>query len=170
MAVSVVMHHLVLERSHDYIPFAITSEIAKCFRNVRKSALVLCRDKKLLVGRSDAEPLLFLPGGQIDGEEGADAALCREVLEQCSVVLKPSDLIRFGNFVVPAYGEPGVAVHMTTFSLKVGTKWPSDAKASRELTELRWICGQDVDCLPQGLGLLLGHLVDIGLVTSSAQV
>jgi 8-oxo-dGTP pyrophosphatase MutT (NUDIX family) len=82
------------------------------------AGLLHIENKKLLLAFSSKKQCFYLPGGKIDANETATAALCREVMEEMNVVISESDLEFYTHISAPAYGEKeGVLMEQDCFML-----------------------------------------------------
>ena len=99
------------------------------------AGLIYIEDKKLLLAFSKNKQCFYLPGGKIDIDETAAAALCREIAEELNIYLQEDDLEFYTHISAPAYGEKnGVMMEQDCF-LADKTAEP---EASAEIGELRY--------------------------------
>jgi 8-oxo-dGTP diphosphatase len=119
------------------------------------SALVLVRDRRLLMVTARGRDVLYLPGGKQEAGETGEDALVRETREEVGLELDRSSLRELGTVRTQAHGEPeGREVHMRLWSAK-----PADDGAepspSGEIGALHWVTSADVDrCPPAGVETL----------------
>ena len=69
------------------------------------AALLIVKDRKLLLAYSNNKKCFYLPGGKIDINETATQALTREIEEELNVHLDETDLKYYTHITAPAYGE-----------------------------------------------------------------
>ncbi|MBS1947735.1 MAG: NUDIX domain-containing protein [Bacteroidetes bacterium] len=69
------------------------------------AGLVVLKEKKLLLAFSNNKQAWYLPGGKVDTNETAEAALIRESREELNIELKKSDLKFYMHITAPAFGE-----------------------------------------------------------------
>jgi ADP-ribose pyrophosphatase YjhB (NUDIX family) len=69
------------------------------------TALLIVRDRKLLLAFSKNKNCFYLPGGKITAGESPVTALCREIKEELSVQLHEEDLVYYTHISAPAFGE-----------------------------------------------------------------
>jgi 8-oxo-dGTP pyrophosphatase MutT (NUDIX family) len=99
------------------------------------AGLLYIENKKLLLAYSKNKQCFYLPGGKIDNNETAAAALCREVLEEMNVAIKETDLQFYTHISAPAYGEEeGIMMEQDCFLLSKTI----DPGASAEITALQY--------------------------------
>lgn len=99
------------------------------------AGLLYIENKKLLLAYSNNKQCFYLPGGKIDYNETAAAALCREVLEEMNVAIDESALQFYTHITAPAYGEQeGIVMEQDCFLLNRLIS-PS---ASAEITSLKY--------------------------------
>lgn len=103
---------------------------------IRKSAGILIRDRKLLVSRSKNKDVFVSPGGKVEFGESDKQALVRELKEEFGIVVEPQDLEDFGTFSAPAAGNESNIVSMHVFVVK---DWKGEPTASSEIEEIKWI-------------------------------
>lgn len=119
------------------------------------SALVLVRDRHLLMVTARGREVLYLPGGKQEPGETGEEALVRETREEIGLELDRATLVELGTVRSQAHGEPaGREVHMRLWSAE-----PLDPDArpspSAEIGELHWVTSADVDrCPPAGVETL----------------
>ncbi|OIH99928.1 hypothetical protein BIU92_02015 [Curtobacterium sp. MCBA15_003] len=124
---------------------------------LRVSALVLVRDRRVLMVRARGRDVLYLPGGKAEAHETDVEAAVREAFEETGLRCAPDDLEEFGVVLEPAHGQaPGTMVAMTLFTVRPGG--PLDAAtpvASAEVDEVEWVTSADADrCPPAGVETL----------------
>jgi ADP-ribose pyrophosphatase YjhB (NUDIX family) len=118
------------------------------------SAILLVRDRRVLMVRSRGRDVLYLPGGKVEsGESGVDAAV-REAREETALVLAPADLTEFATVTEPAHDQaPGTMVAMTLFLVRSGGS--GDPVPSAEVSEVAWVRTADAHrCPPAGVETL----------------
>ena len=99
------------------------------------AALLTVKDRKLLLAYSKNKKCFYLPGGKIDVNESAVAALCREIEEELNVPLEESDLKYYTHITAPAFGEVnGTIMEQDCFLVNK----TFDPVASAEIGELRY--------------------------------
>jgi len=99
------------------------------------AGLIYIQAKKLLLAFSKNKQCFYLPGGKIDEDETAAAALCREIAEELNIYLQEDELEFYTHISAPAYGEKnGVIMEQDCF-LADKTAEP---EASAEIGELRY--------------------------------
>ncbi|MGF2411679.1 NUDIX hydrolase [Ferruginibacter sp.] len=99
------------------------------------AGLLYIENKKLLLAYSNNKQCYYLPGGKIDSNETAAAALCREVLEEMNVAIDETALQFYTHISASAYGEAaGIVMEQDCFLLNT-TINPS---ASAEIAALQY--------------------------------
>ena len=122
------------------------------------SALVLVRDRRLLMVTARGRDVLYLPGGKQEAGETGEDALVRETREEVGLELDRASLRELGTIRTQAHGEPeGREVHMRLWSAAptdAATAEPSPSP-SGEIGELHWVTSADADrCPPAGVETL----------------
>ncbi|MGN8050417.1 NUDIX hydrolase [Curtobacterium sp. 22159] len=124
---------------------------------LRVSALLLVRDRRVLMVRARARDVLYLPGGKAEPHETDLEAVIREAYEETGLRLVPEDVDEFGTVTEPAHGQaPGTLVAMTLFLVRSGGALDSVTPvASAEVDEVEWVTSADADrCPPAGVETL----------------
>ena len=102
---------------------------------IRKSALILIRDRKILVTRSYGESIYLSPGGKPEGNETDEQALVREIREELNAEIDFSKLELYGKYEDAAANDPEATIYLTLFRGEV----IGDIKPSGEIEELKWV-------------------------------
>jgi 8-oxo-dGTP pyrophosphatase MutT (NUDIX family) len=80
------------------------------------AGLLLIRHRKLLLAFSNNKQCFYLPGGKLDKNETAAAALCREAREELNIEIEEKELIYYTHVSAPAWGEePGTIMEQECF-------------------------------------------------------
>jgi 8-oxo-dGTP pyrophosphatase MutT (NUDIX family) len=104
------------------------------------TALLVIKDRKLLLAFSNNKQCFYLPGGKIDTGESAASALCREIAEELSISLRENELEYYTHISAPAYGEAnGTIMEQDCFFISR----PVNPEASAEIGELKYFCLAD---------------------------
>ncbi|MDP4332513.1 NUDIX domain-containing protein [Curtobacterium sp. A7_M15] len=133
---------------------------------LRVSALLLVRDRRLLMVRARMRDVLYLPGGKAEPHETDVEAVLREALEETGLRLTVDDVEAFGTVTEPAHGQaPGTMVAMALFLVRPGGALDTATPvASAEVDEVEWVTSADADrCPPAGVETLR-RLVAAGLI------
>ncbi|PZR25323.1 MAG: DNA mismatch repair protein MutT [Citrobacter freundii] len=102
---------------------------------LRTAGALIIRDRKLLLAFSNNKQCYYLPGGKIDVGEAADQALCRELAEELSIDIRPSELKFHTHISAPAFGEQnGIIMEQDCFFINKKT----DPVASAEIGSLAY--------------------------------
>ncbi|WP_083389162.1 NUDIX domain-containing protein [Curtobacterium sp. MCBA15_007] len=121
------------------------------------SALLLVRDRRVLMVRARARDVLYLPGGKAEPHETDVEAAVREAYEETGLRLTAADVEPFGVVFEPAHGQaPGTMVAMTLFLVRPGGPLDSATPvASAEVDEVEWVTSADAGrCPPAGVETL----------------
>jgi 8-oxo-dGTP pyrophosphatase MutT (NUDIX family) len=68
-------------------------------------ALLIIKERKLLLTFSRNKQCFYLPGGKVDKNETPIQALCREIKEELNVSIDAAQLIFYAHISARAYGE-----------------------------------------------------------------
>ena len=105
---------------------------------IRKSAMAIVRDNRLLVVRKKGSRDYLMPGGKPKRGESAVEALRRELLEEISCSVDDASLTLLGRFEdFTSDGKSRVAIDLFAGEI-VG-----EPKPSSEIEELLWISAAD---------------------------
>jgi 8-oxo-dGTP pyrophosphatase MutT (NUDIX family) len=103
---------------------------------IRKAALAVIRDGKVLMVRSHKSPTrYFTLGGKYENNETDIECLTREVQEEVSSRLDPGQLVFLHEFTGPADGKPGVGLVIRLYR---GELLDSPV-AGNEIAEIAWL-------------------------------
>ncbi len=105
---------------------------------IKKSALAVIKDNKLLVVRSKGSSYFLMPGGKPKEGETEIAALKREIMEELGCGIDNSSVIYLGKFEdLTADGKARVLIDLYTGTLL------GEPKPSSEIEELKWVSAKD---------------------------
>ncbi|NQX34787.1 NUDIX domain-containing protein [Herbiconiux sp. VKM Ac-2851] len=128
---------------------------------IRVAALVLIRERRLLMVTARARDVLYLPGGKIDPGESAAEAAAREAHEEVDVTVDPAALEPLFTVTVQAHGEPdGRLVEMQLFAGST----PDEPKPSAEVDAVHWVTTADSPRCPPAGAETLARLAALGLI------
>lgn len=99
------------------------------------AAAILRQDGATLLVRKRGTSAFMQPGGKIDQGETPIMALCRELLEELGVEIRPEEATYLGRFSAAAANEPDCIVTAEMFRLDV----EQDIVARAEIEEVRWV-------------------------------
>jgi len=103
---------------------------------IKKAALAVIKDGKILMVRSHKSPTRFFTlGGKYEEGEDDLACLTREVQEEVSSRLDPAQLVFLHEFTGPADGKPGVDLVIRLYR---GELLDSPV-AGNEIAEVSWL-------------------------------
>ena len=100
-----------------------------------KPALLIIRNKKLLVVREEGSDFWLTPGGAPENHENDEQCMRREIREELGAELDRKSLKYFGEFEDFAANEPDAIVHISAYLGDV----KGEIKPSMEIKELAWI-------------------------------
>ncbi|MBI2549789.1 NUDIX domain-containing protein [Candidatus Woesearchaeota archaeon] len=105
---------------------------------IKKSAMVVVRDNKLLVVRKRGSPDFLMPGGKPERNESPIEALKRELMEEISCGVDGSSIALLGTFEdLTSDGRARVSIDLFSGEL-IG-----EPKPASEIEELKWISAAD---------------------------
>lgn len=105
---------------------------------IKKSAMAVIKDNKLLVVRKRGSRDYLMPGGKPEFGESAVEALQREIMEELGCGINDSSIVCLGNFEdFTTDGKARVSIGLYSGEI-VG-----EPKASTEIEELLWISAAD---------------------------
>ena len=90
---------------------------------------------RILVVRKRGTRVFMQPGGKIKPDEGALAALAREVQEELDCSIRPMTARFLGQFTAPAANEAGESVFADLYEVEVD----GDVRATAEIEEVAWV-------------------------------
>ena len=99
------------------------------------AAVIRDRRGRVLLVRKRGTTAFMQPGGKINPNEDALAALAREVKEELGCNLQPATARFLGEFTAPAANEVGASVIADLYEVEVD----GDAKATAEIEEVAWV-------------------------------
>jgi 8-oxo-dGTP diphosphatase len=104
---------------------------------------------RLLLVRKHGTERFMQAGGKIDAGENAADALIRELHEELTLVVAPSDLDYLGRFHAPAANEAGHVVDAEIFFVAVDAAGVrAAAVASAEIDEVVWVTPAEAARIP----------------------
>lgn len=105
---------------------------------IKKSAMVIVKDNRLLVVRKRGSPDFLMPGGKPERDESPIEALKREIMEEISCDVDSSSIALLGTFEdLTSDGRAKVSIDLFSGEL-IG-----EPKPSSEIEELGWISAAD---------------------------
>ncbi len=105
---------------------------------IKKSAMAIVKDNKLLVVRKKGSRDYLMPGGKPEGKETPIEALARELKEEIDCGFDNASLTFLGHFEdFTSDGKAKVSIELFTGEI-IGTPKPSS-----EIEELKWISVHD---------------------------
>jgi len=113
------------------------------------AAIIWDDSGRLLLVRKRGTERFMQAGGKIDAGENAADALIRELHEELTLVVAPSDLEYLGRFHAPAANEAGHVVDAEIFFVAVdGSRVRAAAVASAEIDEVVWVTPREAMGIP----------------------
>ena len=106
---------------------------------IKKSAMAVIKDNKLLVVRKRSSRDYLMPGGKPEGKESPIEALARELREEIACSFDGASLTFLGHFEdFTSDGKSKVSIELFTGEI-MGVPKPSS-----EIEELKWISAADL--------------------------
>ena len=113
------------------------------------AAIIWDDEGRLLLVRKHGTERFMQAGGKIDAGENAADALIRELHEELTLIVAPSDLEYLGRFHAPAANEAGHVVDAEIYFVSVdGAAVGAAAVASAEIDEVVWVTPQEAMLIP----------------------
>ncbi|KGD72013.1 hypothetical protein HA49_14545 [Tatumella morbirosei] len=122
------------------------------------AAVITDRQQRMLLVRKKNTRYFMQPGGKIEPQESAQAAVIRELQEELGVSLKDSLLTPMGEFTDDAANEPGYMVHATLFRHEQPL---SEVVAAAEIEEVRWVSREEASSIllaPLTKNIIIPHV------------
>ncbi len=105
---------------------------------IKKSAMAIVKDNRLLVVRKKGSREYLMPGGKPEGKETPIEALARELKEEIDCSFDAASLVFLGHFEdFTSDGKAKVSIELFTGEI-TGTPKPSS-----EIEELIWVSAAD---------------------------
>lgn len=128
---------------------------------LRVAAIVLIRDRRVLMVTSRGRDVYYMPGGKIEAGETLSQAAAREAHEEVSLTIDPNALRELFSVRTQAHGEPeGRKVHMHLF-LTDTAEVPLPAA---EVDAIHWVASSDMHRLPPAGRETVRELVRLDLI------
>jgi 8-oxo-dGTP diphosphatase len=99
------------------------------------AAVIRDRSGRLLLVRKRHSTAFMQPGGKIEANEEALAALAREVLEELGCRIKPATARFLGQFAAPAANEAGQHVLADLYAVEL----EGEVTPTAEIEETAWV-------------------------------
>jgi 8-oxo-dGTP diphosphatase len=113
------------------------------------AAIIWNDEGRLLLVRKHGTERFMQAGGKIDAGENAADALIRELHEELTLIVAPSDLEYLGRFHAPAANEAGHVVDAEIYFVSVdGAAVGAAAVASAEIDEVVWVTPREAMLIP----------------------
>ncbi|MFC6098749.1 NUDIX hydrolase [Olivibacter domesticus] len=128
---------------------------------IDKLAFIEIQNNKILSTRSRGKDVYYIPGGKREKGETDLQALMREIEEELTIILDPSSLSFYGEFMAQAHSHPaGVMVNMRCYTASYeGTIHPA-----AEIEEVAWLTYNDRDRVSEVDTLIFDDLKSRGLL------
>lgn len=133
-------------------------------RIIRKCALLLVKDKKLLLSREFNETRFLTVGGKYENGETDLQCLQRELVEEVGTKAVESTLEFLNEFVYT--DGPEKIIHIRAYSGEL----EKEPEAKGEVEELKWFNRAELEALPEEIATsitkhkILPFLIDRGMV------
>ena len=107
---------------------------------IDKIALLLIKDKRVLMTRTYGKTAYYFPGGKREGDESDSEVLIREIKEELGVDIKPETINYIGTFSAQADGKPiGTFVESKFYK----AEYNGELIPTSEIEELAWLSHSD---------------------------
>lgn len=133
-------------------------------KNIRKCALLLIRDKKLLLSRETGDKRFLSVGGTFEDGETDLQCLQRELVEETGTKAKGSTLEFLNEFVYSEGSEKIIHIRAYTGELE------KEPKATGGVEELKWFDRAELEALPEEIATpitkrkILPFLIEKGML------
>ena len=121
-------------------------------RLIKKSAIAIIRNKKILMVRERGENYYKTLGGKPEGSESFEEALEREIMEEIGCSIDASSIKFYGKFEDVAANKPNTMVEITMFRGEI----IDEPVPSGEIEEIVWI---DSTCKPELLSPIMNNRI-----------
>ncbi len=122
-------------------------------RLIKKSAIAIIRNKKILMVRERGENYYKTLGGKPEGSESFEEALGREIMEEIGCNINAESIKFYGIFKDVAANKPDTIVEITMFRGEI----IDEPAPSGEIEEIAWI---DSTCKPELLSpIMINHII-----------
>lgn len=127
---------------------------------MHKSAGILIRDRKVLLGRPQGKEFFISPGGFIEEGETPEQALIRELHEELTIITNENNIKKFETFHTEEIINENMRLKMDAHIVEV---WEGEPSPSREIEEILWIDSGALD------SIRVGRFFEHNLITSLKQ-
>ncbi len=111
-------------------------------KTIRKCALLLIRNKKLLLSREPDDKRFLTVGGKLEDGETDLQCLQRELMEETGTTAKEGTLKFLDEFVHSDGPEKMIHIRAYTGELK------SEPRITKDVEELKWFSRKDLEAAP----------------------
>ena len=102
---------------------------------IRKAALGIFKDKKILMVRNaDQDVVFYTLGGRLENGEGYIECLQREIKEETGCDLDVASIIYLSEFEAPAHGRENARIHIKLYTGSL----IGEPKPMNEVAEFAW--------------------------------
>jgi 8-oxo-dGTP diphosphatase len=119
---------------------------------IKKSAIAIIRNNKILMVRERGENYYKTLGGKPEGNESFEEALEREIMEEIGCKIDANSIKFYGKFEDVAASDPDAIVQISMFRGEI----TGEPAPSGEIEEIVWI---DSTCKPELLSPIMNNRI-----------
>lgn len=108
----------------------------------RNAAGIIIKNRAVLMVRPETKDFFISPGGGIEPGETPEFALCRELQEECSIIVREEDVVFMGLYKDAAYNHPGDTIEVRAYFVRA---YRGKLTPNSEIVEHSWFNSENVN-------------------------